>query len=126
MLSLSFRAASAGLRKDPKPVAQALPVLFANLRPEDKLREAMENTAPVAFARQFSRRIFNFLFNRCSCRKPGWRGSLPRKTLYPSHHDSIARSRRPSAQEGAICELSGVPSLTSCFAAIPPGFSKTH
>ncbi|UJW77658.1 type II toxin-antitoxin system HipA family toxin [Rhizobium sp. SL42] len=42
VLSLSFRAASGGLRKDPKPVARALPAFFANLLPEDKLREAME------------------------------------------------------------------------------------
>lgn len=42
VLSLSFRAASGGLRKDPKPVAKALPAFFANLLPEDKLREAME------------------------------------------------------------------------------------
>jgi serine/threonine-protein kinase HipA len=42
VLSLSFRAANGGLRKDPKPVAKALPVFFANLLPEDKLREAME------------------------------------------------------------------------------------
>ncbi|MCZ7450995.1 HipA domain-containing protein [Agrobacterium rhizogenes] len=42
VLSLSFRAAAGGLRKDPKPVARALPAFFANLLPEDKLREAME------------------------------------------------------------------------------------
>ncbi|CDN57572.1 HipA N-terminal domain protein (plasmid) [Neorhizobium galegae bv. officinalis bv. officinalis str. HAMBI 1141] len=42
VLSLSFRAVSGGLRKDPKPVARALPAFFANLLPEDKLREAME------------------------------------------------------------------------------------
>ncbi|WP_337269674.1 type II toxin-antitoxin system HipA family toxin [Oryzifoliimicrobium ureilyticus] len=42
IVSLSFRAASGGLRKDPKPVARALPTFFANLLPEDKLREAME------------------------------------------------------------------------------------
>jgi serine/threonine-protein kinase HipA len=42
VVSLSFRAASGGLRKDPKPVARALPAFFANLLPEDKLREAME------------------------------------------------------------------------------------
>jgi serine/threonine-protein kinase HipA len=42
VLSLSFRAAGGGLRKDPKPVARALPAFFANLLPEDKLREAME------------------------------------------------------------------------------------
>jgi len=42
VLSLSFRAATGGLRKDPKPVARALPAFFANLLPEDKLREAME------------------------------------------------------------------------------------
>ncbi len=42
VLSLSFRAVSGGLRKDPKPVASALPPFFANLLPEDKLREAME------------------------------------------------------------------------------------
>nr|WP_298101124.1 HipA domain-containing protein [uncultured Shinella sp.] len=42
VLSLSFRAVTGGLRKDPKPVARALPVFFANLLPEDKLREAME------------------------------------------------------------------------------------
>ncbi len=41
-LSLSFRAATGGLRKDPKPLAGALPPFFANLLPEDKLREAME------------------------------------------------------------------------------------
>lgn len=42
VLSLSFRAATGGLRKDQKPVARALPAFFANLLPEDKLREAME------------------------------------------------------------------------------------
>lgn len=42
VMSLSFRAATGGLRKDPKPVARALPAFFANLLPEDKLREAME------------------------------------------------------------------------------------
>jgi serine/threonine-protein kinase HipA len=42
VLSLSFRAATGGLRKDPKPIAGALPAFFANLLPEDKLREAME------------------------------------------------------------------------------------
>ncbi|KIQ05603.1 toxin HipA [Agrobacterium tumefaciens] len=42
VLSLSFRAATGGLRMDPKPVARALPAFFANLLPEDKLREAME------------------------------------------------------------------------------------
>ncbi|SCW57582.1 serine/threonine-protein kinase HipA [Sphingobium faniae] len=42
ILSLSFRAATGGLRKDPRPVSGALPAFFANLLPEDKLREAME------------------------------------------------------------------------------------
>jgi HipA-like protein len=49
-LSLSFRAVTGGLRKDPKPVARALPAFFANLLPEDKLREAMKSTTPAAFA----------------------------------------------------------------------------
>lgn len=42
VLSLSFCAAGGGLRKDPKPIAKAPPAFFANLLPEDKLREAME------------------------------------------------------------------------------------
>lgn len=42
ILSLSFRAAAGGLRKDPRPLAGALPAFFANLLPEDKLRTAME------------------------------------------------------------------------------------
>jgi serine/threonine-protein kinase HipA len=42
ILSLSFRAASGELRQDPKPLAGTLPAFFANLLPEDKLREAME------------------------------------------------------------------------------------
>lgn len=42
ILSLSFRAAAGGLRKDPRPLTGALPAFFANLLPEDKLREAME------------------------------------------------------------------------------------
>lgn len=42
VLSLSFRAAAGGLRKDPKPIAGALPAFFANLLPEEKLRAAME------------------------------------------------------------------------------------
>lgn len=42
LLSLSFRAATGGLRKDPRPLAGALPAFFANLLPEEKLREAME------------------------------------------------------------------------------------
>ena len=42
ILSLSFRAAAGGLRRDPRPIAGALPPFFANLLPEEKLREAME------------------------------------------------------------------------------------
>jgi serine/threonine-protein kinase HipA len=42
ILSLSFRAATGGLRKDPKPLPGALPAFFANLLPEERLREAME------------------------------------------------------------------------------------
>jgi serine/threonine-protein kinase HipA len=42
VLSLSFRSATGGLRKDPKPLAGVLPAFFANLLPEDKLRDAME------------------------------------------------------------------------------------
>lgn len=42
ILSLSFRAAAGGLRKDAKPLAGTLPAFFANLLPEDKLRAAME------------------------------------------------------------------------------------
>lgn len=42
VLSLSVRSAIGGLRGDPKPVHRALPEFFANLLPEDKLREAME------------------------------------------------------------------------------------
>ncbi|WP_438755142.1 type II toxin-antitoxin system HipA family toxin [Pararhizobium sp. O133] len=42
ILSLSFRSVTGGLRKDPKPLAGTLPAFFANLLPEDKLRESME------------------------------------------------------------------------------------
>jgi serine/threonine-protein kinase HipA len=42
ILSLSLRAADGGLRRDPKPIRGALPPFFANLLPEEKLREAME------------------------------------------------------------------------------------
>lgn len=42
VLSLSLRAAVGGLRKDPRPIVGALPPFFANLLPEDRLREAME------------------------------------------------------------------------------------
>ena len=42
VFSLSLRAEGGGLRKDPKPVRSALPPFFANLLPEDKLRDAME------------------------------------------------------------------------------------
>ncbi|MBX9457986.1 MAG: HipA domain-containing protein [Rhizobium sp.] len=42
ILSLSFRAAAGGLRKDPKPLFGTLPAFFANLLPEERLREAME------------------------------------------------------------------------------------
>ena len=42
ILSLSFRSAAGGLRKDPQPLRGTLPPFFANLLPEDKLREAME------------------------------------------------------------------------------------
>jgi len=42
MLSLSFRAAYVGLRKDPRPVRRALPAYFANLPPEDEVRKAVE------------------------------------------------------------------------------------
>jgi len=42
VLSLSFRAATGELRKDPQPLAGRLPAFFANLLPEERLRQAME------------------------------------------------------------------------------------
>jgi serine/threonine-protein kinase HipA len=42
IFSLSLRAADGSLRRDPKPIRGALPPFFANLLPEEKLREAME------------------------------------------------------------------------------------
>lgn len=42
ILSLSLRSVDGGLRRDPKPIRGALPPFFANLLPEEKLREAME------------------------------------------------------------------------------------
>lgn len=42
VLSLSLRSADGNLRRDPKPIRGALPPFFANLLPEEKLREAME------------------------------------------------------------------------------------
>ena len=42
VLSLSFKSAMGGLRKDPRPLVGTLPPFFANLLPEDKLRDAME------------------------------------------------------------------------------------
>lgn len=43
ILSLSFRSPTGELGRDPKPLAGILPAFFANLLPEGKLREAMEN-----------------------------------------------------------------------------------
>lgn len=42
IFSLSLRSVDGGLRRDPKPIRGALPPFFANLLPEEKLREAME------------------------------------------------------------------------------------
>jgi serine/threonine-protein kinase HipA len=42
VFSLSLRTEGGGLRKDAKPLRGALPPFFANLLPEEKLREAME------------------------------------------------------------------------------------
>lgn len=42
IFSLSLRSADGTLRRDPKPIRGALPPFFANLLPEEKLREAME------------------------------------------------------------------------------------
>lgn len=42
VFSLSLRSVDGGLRRDPKPIRGALPPFFANLLPEEKLREAME------------------------------------------------------------------------------------
>jgi serine/threonine-protein kinase HipA len=42
IVSLSFRSASGGLRNDPKPTQHTLPPFFANMLPEERLREAME------------------------------------------------------------------------------------
>jgi serine/threonine-protein kinase HipA len=42
IFSLSLRSADGGLRRDPKPIRGALPQFFANLLPEERLREAME------------------------------------------------------------------------------------
>lgn len=42
ILTLSLRSVDGSLRRDPKPIRGALPPFFANLLPEEKLREAME------------------------------------------------------------------------------------
>jgi serine/threonine-protein kinase HipA len=42
IFSLSFRSVDGGLRRDPRPTSGTLPPFFANLLPEEKLREAME------------------------------------------------------------------------------------
>lgn len=42
ILSLSFKSEHGELRKDPRPEQARLPPFFANLLPEDKLRDAME------------------------------------------------------------------------------------
>jgi serine/threonine-protein kinase HipA len=42
IVSLSLRSVDGGMRRDPKPLRGALPPFFANLLPEEKLREAME------------------------------------------------------------------------------------
>lgn len=42
IFSLSLRSVDGGLRRDPKPIRGALPPFFANLLPEEELREAME------------------------------------------------------------------------------------
>lgn len=42
IVSLSFRSANGGLRNDPKPTQHTLPPFFANMLPEERLREAME------------------------------------------------------------------------------------
>lgn len=42
IFSLSLRSVDGGLRRDSKPIRGALPPFFANLLPEEKLREAME------------------------------------------------------------------------------------
>lgn len=42
ILSLSFKSEDGGLRKDPRPEQARVPPFFANLLPEDKLRDAME------------------------------------------------------------------------------------
>lgn len=42
IFSLSLRSVDGSLRRDPKPIRGALPPFFANLLPEEKLREAME------------------------------------------------------------------------------------
>lgn len=42
IFSLSLRSVDGGLRRDPKPIRGALPPFFANVLPEEKLREAME------------------------------------------------------------------------------------
>lgn len=42
IFSLSLQSVDGGLRRDPKPIRGALPPFFANLLPEEKLREAME------------------------------------------------------------------------------------
>jgi serine/threonine-protein kinase HipA len=42
IVSLSFKSATGGLRNDPKPTQHTLPPFFANMLPEERLREAME------------------------------------------------------------------------------------
>jgi serine/threonine-protein kinase HipA len=87
VLSLSFRAAGGGLRKDPKPVARALPAFFANLLPEEKLREAMEKHHAGECSRRERFRpacCTRFRFAGCSPRRAERRNcGASRRCAYP-------------------------------------------
>ncbi|WP_416193454.1 type II toxin-antitoxin system HipA family toxin [Nitrobacter sp. TKz-YC01] len=96
IFSLSLRSADGGLRRDPKPIRGALPPFFANLLPEEKLREAMEkhHAASVRPGNDFD------LLAALGTNLPGAVRALP--------SDGVAVPTGPEGEKKARFSLAGV------------------
>ncbi|MGY4335035.1 HipA-like protein [Bradyrhizobium sp. LB7.2] len=98
IFSLSFRSADGSLRRDPKPIRGALPPFFANLLPEEKLREAMEkhHAASVRPGNDFD------LLAALGTNLPGAVRALPSDGI------SLATDPEPDRNKKARFSLAGV------------------
>lgn len=102
IFSLSLRSADGSLRRDPKPIRGALPPFFANLLPEEKLREAMEkhHAASVRPGNDFD------LLAALGTNLPGAVRALPSGVPVPAGPESEGKKKARFSLAGVQMKLS--------------------